>query len=231
MIPFCSLTILNLVIQTHTLSDCKATAIGFMDQHFAHLHPDTWQELWEKRQIQVINVSTIEWGDMLHLAQVEMEILDYKEQIPILVTKLRYYHLVLRTPLLRIDDVAIRFEPSTALITSQYITTHCHDTSFKVQVVLVEPPEQIYEQKSLSTAPIYRPRQFGRNLGMVSGTAFFRTVKKWKLTIFGASLYNIYHANKAKDLKERPLQKVIPKHYGEFLLRFITVLADRLPPH
>jgi len=34
-----------------------------------------------------------------------------------------------------------------------------------------------------------------------------------------------------KDLKERPLEEIIPEQYHEFLPLFYKVLADRLPPH
>jgi hypothetical protein len=68
-------------------------------------------------------------------------------------------------------------------------------------------------------------------LVMLNGLSFFRTVKKGKLTIFKASLYDINKAIEAKDLKERPLEEIIPKQYHEFLPLFSKVLADRLPPH
>jgi hypothetical protein len=66
---------------------------------------------------------------------------------------------------------------------------------------------------------------------MLNGASFFRTVKQGKLTIFRASLYDINKAIEAKDLKEKPLQEVIPEQYHEFLPLFSKVLADRLPPH
>jgi hypothetical protein len=38
-------------------------------------------------------------------------------------------------------------------------------------------------------------------------------------------------AIKAKDLKERPLEEMIPNQYHEFLPQFSKVLADRFRPH
>jgi hypothetical protein len=49
--------------------------------------------------------------------------------------------------------------------------------------------------------------------------------------VFKASLYDVNKAIEAKDLKEHPLDEIVPKHYHEYLLLFNTVLADRLPPH
>jgi hypothetical protein len=66
---------------------------------------------------------------------------------------------------------------------------------------------------------------------MHNGPSFFRTVRKGKLTLFKASLYDINKTIEVKDLKERPLEEVIPEQYHEFLPLFNKVLADRLPPH
>jgi len=52
-----------------------------------------------------------------------------------------------------------------------------------------------------------------------------------KLKVFEASLYDINKAIEAKDLKERPLEEIIPIQYHEFQPLFHKVLADRLPPH
>jgi len=52
---------------------------------------------------------------------------------------------------------------------------------------------------------------------MLNGASFFRTVKKGKLTLFKASLYDINKAIQTKDLKQRPLEEVIPEQYHEFL--------------
>jgi len=46
-----------------------------------------------------------------------------------------------------------------------------------------------------------------------------------------ASLYDINKAIEAKDLKECPIEEIVPEQYHEFLPLFNMVLADRLPPH
>jgi hypothetical protein len=100
-----------------------------------------------------------------------------------------------------------------------------------VQEVTEEPPEQVYEEKKLWTANIRKPKPFQGNIVMLNGTSFFRTVQRGKLTVFKASLYDINKAIEAKDLKEKPLEEVIPEQYHEFLPLFSKVLAVRLPPH
>jgi len=66
---------------------------------------------------------------------------------------------------------------------------------------------------------------------MLTGASFFRTVEWGNLSIFTSSLYDINQAIEAKDLKQKPLEKVIPKLYHEFVPLFSKVLADRLPLH
>jgi hypothetical protein len=105
----CSLTIRDQVIQTHALIDCGATGIAFIDQDFACHHEVPLRELKEKRQVEVIDGRTIESGDITHLAEVGMNIQDHKERIPMFVTKLGHYPIVLGIPWLRLHDVAVRF--------------------------------------------------------------------------------------------------------------------------
>jgi len=66
---------------------------------------------------------------------------------------------------------------------------------------------------------------------MLNGSSFFRRVKKRKLTIFAASLYDINEAIEAKDLMERPLEAIVPKQHQEFLPLLNKVFVDQLPPH
>jgi hypothetical protein len=114
---------------------------------------------------------------------------------------------------------------------SQYCIDRCQDTPVTVQGVSEEPPEQVYEEKKLWTADIQRPILFRGNIVMLNGASFFRTVKRGRLTICKPSLYDINQAIEAKDLKEKPLEELIPKQYHEFRPLFGKVLADRLPPH
>jgi len=66
---------------------------------------------------------------------------------------------------------------------------------------------------------------------MLNGASFFRTIRTGKLPILKASLYDINKAIEAKDLKECPLEEIVPEQYHEFLLLFTKFLADRLPLH
>jgi hypothetical protein len=66
---------------------------------------------------------------------------------------------------------------------------------------------------------------------MLNGASIFRTVKKGRLMVFKALLYDNNKAIQPKDMKESPLEEIVPEQYHEFLLLFNKVLADRLPRH
>ena len=227
----CTLTMNNQEISIHALIDCGATGIAFMDEDFAPHHEIPLQELKEKRQVKVIDGRPIESGDITHIPKVGMKIQDHGEQIPMFVTKLGHYPIVLEIPWLQLHDVAVRFSSSTITSGSQYCITHCHDALVTVQGVTEELPEPVYQVREVWELQIRPPTPFRGNIVMLNGASFFRTVKKGKLTIFKASLYDIDKAIEGKDLKERPLEEIVPKPYHEFLPLLSKVLADRLPPH
>ena len=94
----CTLTVNNQEIPIYALIDCGATGIALMDQDFARHHQIPLQELKQKRQVKVIDGRRIESGDITHFAKVGVRIQDHKEQLPMCVTKLRYYPIVLGIP-------------------------------------------------------------------------------------------------------------------------------------
>jgi len=66
---------------------------------------------------------------------------------------------------------------------------------------------------------------------MLNQFSFFQTVRKSKLKLIRASLYDINKAIEAKDHKERPLEEIVLKQYNELLTLFKQLLPDQLPPH
>jgi len=140
----CTLTVNNQEIPTHALIDCTATGIAFMDQDFARHHQIPLQESKEKRQVEVINGRPIESGDITQIAKVGMRIQDRKEQLPMFITKLGHYPMVLGIPWLRLHIVAVLFASDTVTFGSKYFTTLCHDAPVTVQGVPEEPLEPVY---------------------------------------------------------------------------------------
>jgi hypothetical protein len=227
----CSLAVKKKVILTHALIDCGATGIAFIDQDFACHHQIPLQELKKKKEVEVIDGRPIESGDITHIAKVGMKIQQHKKQLPMFITKLGHYPIVLGIPWLRLHDVAVHVASNTVTFGSQYCITHRHDTSVTVQGIVEEPPEPVYQDKEIFEPKIRPPRPFQGNIVMLNGASFFRTVKKGNLTVYKTSLYDINKAIEAQDLKERPLQEMVPEQYHEFFPLINVVLADRLPPH
>lgn len=66
---------------------------------------------------------------------------------------------------------------------------------------------------------------------ILNAASFFCRVKRAECTAFKASLYDTYKAIGAKDLKECPLEEIVPEQYHEFRSLFSKVCADHLSPH
>jgi len=94
----CTLTINNQEIPPDALIDCGATGIASMDPHFARHHEIPIQELKEEKQVEVIDGRPIESGDMTHIAKVGMKIHGHGEQLPMFITKLGHYCIVVGIP-------------------------------------------------------------------------------------------------------------------------------------
>lgn len=126
----------------------------------------------------------------------------------------------------------VRFASNKVIFGLQYCSTHCHDAPITIQGVTEAPPEPVYQKgEGIFEPQIRTQRPFRGNIVMPNGLYVIRTVRRGSRTIFMASLYDINMAIEPKNLKERPLEKIVPEQYHQFLLLFSKVLADRLPPH
>jgi len=129
--------------------------------------------LKERKRVEVIDGRPIESGDITHIAKVGMKIQDHKEQLPMFITKLGHYPIVLGIPWLRLHDMAVRFASSTVTFGSQYWITHCHDPPVTVQGVTEAPPEPVYQVKEIFEPKIRPLRPFQGNIVMLNGASFF----------------------------------------------------------
>jgi len=159
-----------------------------------------------------------------------MKIRGHEEPLPMFVTKLGHYPIVLRITCLRLHDVGVRFASNTITFGSQYCIMYCHDAPVTVQGVTEEPLQPVCLVMDIYELQIRPLRPFRGNTDMLNRSSFFRTVKNGQLRVFKAYLYDIDKALEAKDLEERPLEEIVPEQYPEFLPLFSKVLADRLPP-
>jgi len=75
-----------------------------------------------------------------------MTIENHKYQLPIFVTKLEYYPVILGIICLPQHDVAVQFATNMVTYVPQYFTPYCHDAPGTVQGGAEEPPEPDYVQ-------------------------------------------------------------------------------------
>jgi len=99
----------NRTVATHALIDCGATGIPFVDEDFVHNHQLPLTPLWYPRSIEVIDGRPIFSDDITHIANTHLAILEHQETLPILITKVGHYPVVLGILWLELHDFAIRF--------------------------------------------------------------------------------------------------------------------------
>jgi len=109
--------------------------------------------------------------------------------------------------------------------------TDCHSAAITLQSITDQPPQPQYEEYPVWIADSKKTKPLQENNVMRNRSSVFCTVNAVMLTVIGASLYDINKDIKARDLKERPLEQLIPELCHEFLPLFKTVLPYRLPPH
>jgi len=139
----CTLTVNNQEIPTNMLIECGAIGVAFMDQDFTRDHQILLHKITEKTLVKVIDRRPSEGGDIAQISIVGMTIHDHKKQLPIFVTKLGHYPIVLGMSWLRLEDVAMSFASNTVTVKSHHCMTHCHDGPVTVQGVIEEPLEPL----------------------------------------------------------------------------------------
>ena len=163
LVVLCNLSFGNETIATHALIDCGATGIAFVDEDFARHHQLRLTPLQYPRSLEVIDGRPISSGDITHVANTHLSILEHQESLPMFVTKLGHYPIVLGIPWLERHDVAIRFSSRTLTFGSPYCTAHCnriptvvHADSLASRVAPKEPAvsaEAGVFEAQLSTSP------------------------------------------------------------------------------
>jgi len=126
LVVLCRISFGNRTVATHALIDCGATGIAFIDEDFARHHQLPLTPLQYPRSLEVIDGRPISSGDITHVANTHLVILEHQETLPMFVTKLGHYPVVLGIPWLELHDVAIRFNSRTLTFGSQYCTSHCN---------------------------------------------------------------------------------------------------------
>ena len=86
------------LISTHALVDCGATGFAFIDKEFVCDHNFPLFKLKKPHCLEVIDGRPIESGLITHMTKLKMTITSHQEKIPLFVTKLGHYCIVLGLP-------------------------------------------------------------------------------------------------------------------------------------
>jgi len=126
LVVLCNISFGNRTVATQALIDCGATGIAFVDQDFVRHHQLPLTPLQYPRSLEVIDGRPISSNDIRHIANTHLAILEHQETLPMFVTKLGHYPVVLGIPWLELHDVVIRFSSRTLTFGSQHCTSHCN---------------------------------------------------------------------------------------------------------
>ncbi len=225
-------------ISTHALVDCGATGYAFVDEEFARDQNFPLFKLKKPRCLEVIDGRPIESGLIIHMIKLHMTIAGHKEIIPLFVTKLGHYPIVLGLPWLRRHDVNIRFAKNTVTFDSEYCLHNCCEHGNATSITGISIP--IPEKQKL-------------HIAMIAGSTYTRMVKRKRnvVAMFSTTVYQIDrliqeydrerdrlyaaslgHEKEKEELsEEEKIRKLLPKEYHDFIPLFKKAIADVLPPH
>src|SRR5690606_15916512 len=144
---------------------------------------------------------------------------DHFEHLPMFVTSLGHYPIVLGIPWLRRHGPSINFEANTVTFKSPRCLRSCL-------------PEQQPVTVTAENEEVPRHKEAPLRVAAIGPVPFLRLAQKQKLEVFSLTLYEIGKAlqdvptQAKKDLKE-----LVPPEYHAYLDLFDKSNADHLPPH
>src|SRR5690606_531404 len=86
-------------------------------------------------EIEVIEDRPIESRSVTHLARVRCNILAYSEMLPMLVTRLGHYPIVLGIPWLKKHNVDITWSKISIVFNSDHCLQHCLDKATSIKSI------------------------------------------------------------------------------------------------
>jgi predicted aspartyl protease len=218
LVVTCFLSHSDQEIQTYALIDCGATGYAFIDEDFAHHHQLPLRPLKNPHILEVINGHQISSGNITHIAEVQLSIQEHRKKLPMFITKLGHYPIVLGIPWLKQHDITIRFASNLVTFGSQYCLAHCNDRAVTVHGTSEDPPEPL----AINAAPL--------SIAMIGPVPLTHQAKCNRLQIHVISLYKI---NKALDQNKEAnnISDIIPPEYHKCLPLFSEAEANKLPRH
>ena len=206
-------------ITTQALIDCGATRYAFIDEEFVRCHQLPLFKLDIPRALEVIDGRPIESGTITHMTKLQMSVNGHHESLPLFITKLGHYSVVLGIPWLRRHDVEIRFARNALTFNSDFCLHNCCEKPIMVEGISIPLPE--------------RP-----NISMIVGSTFTRLVKRghqmksaFRLTIYAIDQALTDYVAPSSQSSEIDASKIVPEEYHQYLPLFQKAIAEVLPPH
>ena len=143
MIVTCTLQDNTKVSSSYALIDCGATGYAFIDEEFARYNNFSLFKLVTPRFLVVIVGHPVESGAITHITKLRLSIRGHQEDIPMFVTKLGRYPIVLGIPWLCRHDVVLRFARDQIIFDSGYCLRNCLRDPVVVHTVTSDPPLEV----------------------------------------------------------------------------------------
>ena len=204
----------NKKIATHALVDSVATGFAFVDEDFVRHHNLPLTRLETPREIEVIDGRPIESGSVTHLTGVRCNISSHSELLPMFVTRLGHYPIVLGIPWLKHHDADISWSPNSVSFNSDVCLHTCLDQATTIKGISID--------------------RMGRtNISLITASALSTLTHRPDLVdvIAPLTVYEIDQALKDPAPATPDLATLVPAPYHDFLPLFQKSLADKLPPH
>ena len=233
----CSLSFGDIRVQTHALIDCGASGYAFRGEGFARQYQIPQIQLKKPRIVEVINGSPISSGDITHLARATLSIQEHHENLPMFISALGHYPILLGIQWLCPHDVGIRFASDILTFGSQYCLAHCTEFLTTIKAMEQDPPECNH------SPPLQKPHQATRKetleeafprpikINLIGVVPFIRKIRNDTSQVLSLSLNEINKALDREAIKGVDLKTAIPEEYQDILPLFDEVIARELPPH
>jgi hypothetical protein len=98
LVILCSLSNHDIEIDTHTLIDCRYTALSFRNKAFAHQYNFPCYQLKNTNTVVVIDSHAISLGNITEYVEVQYTIGDHYETLTAYLTSVGYYLFILGIP-------------------------------------------------------------------------------------------------------------------------------------
>src|SRR5690606_12292358 len=143
----------NKKIAAHALIDSGATGFAFVDEDFVRHHNLPLTRLETPREIEVIDGRPIESGSVTHMAEARCNISTHSETLPMFVTRLGHYPIVLGILWLKYHDADISWSKYTVSFNSDRCLHTCLDAAATIKGINID-------------------RMGKTNISMIAGSAF-----------------------------------------------------------